>query len=63
MTERIMVLPNPPSLSDDEAVTVTEFLFDIATAVEMHYSHQLRRHYRNYTLQSEYKKEDDSELF
>jgi hypothetical protein len=58
-----MILPNPPKLRDEEAVVITEFLFDIATAVEMHYSHQLRRHYRKYTLAPENKREDDSEPF
>ncbi len=47
MTERITLLPNPPELSDEAAAIITEFLFDIAMAVELHYSHQLRRHYRN----------------
>ena len=40
------LLPNPPELRDDEAATLTEFLYDIAMAAEMHYDHQLRRHYR-----------------
>ena len=62
MNERIMLLPNPPTLRDEEAATITEFLFDIATAVEMHYSHQLRRHYRCRSYpEFENQREDDLE--
>ena len=46
MDERIMLLPNPPTLRDAEAALLTEFLYDIAMAVEAHYGHQLRQHYR-----------------
>jgi hypothetical protein len=64
MTERIMLLPNPPLLRDEEAAKLTEFLFDLAAAAEMHYSHQLRRHYRRKrTPYNEYNEENDSESF
>ena len=64
MTERIMLLPNPPKLLDGEAATLTEFLFDLAASVEMHYSHQLRRHYRRKpTSYCENNEEEDSEPF
>ncbi len=64
MTERMMLLPNPPVLRDDEAATLTEFLYDIAMTVEMHYGHQLRRHYRKRECaQCGNPAEDDAEPF
>ena len=64
MTERIMLIPNPPTLSDEAAATITQFLFDIAMAAEMHYGCQLRRHYRNKAnLHCENQAEDDSDPF
>ncbi len=64
MDERIMLLPNPPTLRDAEAALLTEFLYDIAMAVEAHYGHQLRQHYRKRGCSHcENHEEDNSEPF
>lgn len=37
----------PTNLSDDAAVEVLEFLYDLTRAFENYYATQIRRHYQN----------------
>ena len=45
MSEIPLILNNPPELSDEAASQLLDLLYELTTALENHYFHQLRRYY------------------
>ena len=45
MSEIPLILSNPPELSDEAASALLDMLYELATAFENHYLHQLRRYH------------------
>jgi hypothetical protein len=43
MSEIPLILNNPPELSDEAASALLDMLYELTTAFENHYLHQLRR--------------------
>ena len=45
MSEIPLILNNPPRLSDEAAAQLLEMLYELAAALENHYTAQLRRYH------------------
>ncbi len=43
MNIRSLMLADPPELDDKTAVEMLDFLYELTTAFENHYAHQIRR--------------------
>jgi hypothetical protein len=44
MSQIPLILNNPPELSDQAASALLDMLYELTTALENHYFHQLRRY-------------------
>ena len=45
MSHTPLILNHPPELSDEAASALLDLLYELATALESHYLHQLRRYH------------------
>ena len=45
MSHTPLILDNPPELSDEAASQLLDLLYELTTAFENHYLHQLRRYH------------------
>ena len=46
MSQIPLILNDPPELSDEAASQILDILYELATAFENHYAHQLRRYHQ-----------------